>query len=74
MKKDEKEKKFFVEESPKVSKVSAINSGRKKFNFKQVISQSKKVIAFGRPYHIYLYLSLFGVFAGTFTELMMPVY
>lgn len=74
MKENEKEKKFSVEESPKVSKVSAINSGRKKFNFKQVFSQAKKVIAFGRPYHIYLYLSLFGVFAGTFTELMMPVY
>ena len=65
---------FSVEESPTGSKVTSIAKGRKKFNVKKIFSQLKKVIAFGKPFHIYLYLSLFGVFASTIFDLLVPVF
>jgi ATP-binding cassette subfamily B protein len=74
MKKQTEQVGFSVEESPTKSKARAINLGRRKFNFKKVWQQTKKVIAFGRPFHIYLYLSIFGVFASTLFDLLIPVF
>lgn len=65
---------FSVEESPAGSKIISIAKGRKKFNLKQIISQAKKVISFGKQYHAYLFLSIFGVLASTFFDLLVPVY
>ena len=65
---------FSVEESPKQSKVVSIAKGRKKFHLKHIFAQIKKVIGFGKPFHAYLYLSLFGVLFGTLCELFVPVF
>src|SRR5574344_297271 len=72
MKKDSA--KFSVEESPRISKVTAIDKGRKKFHLKEIFSQTKRVIGFGRAYHIYLYISLFGVFVSTICDLFAPIF
>ena len=74
MSKKNEETDFSVEESPAGSKVVSIAKGRKKFNLRHVVSQAKKVIGFGKAFHIYLYLSIFGVFASTFFDLIMPVF
>lgn len=74
MSKKNEETDFSVEESPAGSKVASIAKGRKKFNLKHIVSQAKKVIGFGKAFHIYLYLSIFGVFASTFFDLIMPVF
>ena len=74
MSKKAKENVFSVEESPAGSKVVSIAKGRKKFNLKQVLRQTKKVIGFGKPFHAYLYLSLFGVLASTLFDLLIPVF
>jgi ATP-binding cassette, subfamily B, multidrug efflux pump len=65
---------FSKEESPVLSKIRAISKGRKKFNLKELFKQTKRIIAFGKQYHIYLYLSLFGVFASTLFDLLAPVF
>ncbi len=65
---------FSVEESPEGSKVTSIAKGRKKFNLKSIIFQTKKVLAFGKPFHAYLYLSILGVFVSTIFDLLIPVY
>lgn len=74
MNKNEQKTDFSVEESPQSSKAISIAKGRKKFNIKQIWSQTKKIIKFGKPFHIYLYLSIFGVFASTLFDLLVPVY
>ena len=74
MDRNKQKNQFSIEESPEISKVKSIAKGRKKFNLKQIFSQAKKVIGFGKPFHIYLYLSLIGVFASTFFDLLVPVY
>ena len=73
---DKKEQKntFAIEESPSGSKAVAITKGRRKFKIKQILSQTKKVIAFGKPFHGYLYLSLLGVFTSTLFDLLIPVF
>lgn len=65
---------FSVEESPESSKVVSIAKGRKKFHLKQIVRQAKKVIGFGKPFHIYLYLSILGVFVSTLCDLLTPVF
>src|SRR5574344_1170106 len=65
---------FSIEESPNVSKALAITKGRKKFHLKQVFLQAKRVIGFGKQFHAYLYLSIIGVFASTFFDLLSPVF
>ncbi len=65
---------FAVEESPEKSRANSIAKGRKKFNIKNIFVQTKKVLAFGKPYHAYLYLSIFGVFISTIFDLLIPVY
>lgn len=74
MDKDKQSNQFSVEESPAGSKVISIAKGRKKFNLKQIFAQTKKVISFGKQFHAYLYLSIFGVLASTFFDLLIPVY
>lgn len=74
MDKKEQKNSFSVEESPSGSKVAAIAKGRRKFKLKQMFLQTKKVIAFGKPFHGYLYLSLFGVFTSTLFDLLIPVF
>lgn len=70
-----KQKKFFsVEETPAISKARAIIKGKKKFNFKQVFLQAKKILSFGKKFNMYLFWSIFGVVVSTFCDLMMPVY
>lgn len=74
MNKKDNSNQFSVEESPQGSKVVAIAKGRKKFNLKQMLLQTKKVIGFGKQFHGFLYLSIFGVFAGTVFDLLIPVF
>ena len=69
-----KDNDFSVEESPTKSKETAISATKKHTDFKHIIKQIKRVISFGKPFHGYLYLSLFGVFLGTFFDLLVPVY
>ncbi len=47
---------------------------KRNINFKQSLKITGKVIAFGKPYHKYLYLSLLSIFLQTFCQLMQPVY
>lgn len=65
---------FSEEESPSGSKVTSIAKGRKKFKLKPMLSQVKKVLAFGKPFHGYLYLSIIGVFLSTICDLLIPVF
>lgn len=65
---------FAVEESPSGSKVTSITKGRRKFHLKSIFGQIKKVLAFGKPYHAYLYLSVLGVFLSTIFDLLIPVF
>ena len=70
-----KQKKFFsVEESPAISRAKAIIKGKRKFNIKQIILQTKKILGFGKKFNMYLFWSIFGVVVSTFCDLMMPVY
>lgn len=47
---------------------------KRKISFKKSLKITGKVIAFGKPYHKYLYLSLLSIFLQTFCQLMQPVY
>lgn len=47
---------------------------KRKISFKESLKITGKVIAFGKPYHKYLYLSLLSIFLQTFCQLMQPVY
>ena len=46
----------------------------KKVKFKQALKTTGKVIAFGKPYHKYLYLALLFIFLQTICDLMVPIF
>lgn len=53
----------------------AIGSAKqKKLTLKEAIRSAKKVIAFGKPFHSYLYIALVAIFIQTFFELLAPVF
>ena len=54
--------------------VVSASFSKRKISFKQSLKITGKVIAFGKPYHKYLYLSLISIFLQTFCQLMQPVY
>ena len=62
------------EESPIISEVQTLRISRKARSFKKFFSTAKKVIAFGKPFHRYLYIALFAIFVETFFELLVPVF
>ena len=62
------------EESPIISDVQTLRSSRKHRSFKKAFVTAKRVIAFGKPYHKYLYIALFAIFVQTFFELLAPVF
>ena len=66
MNKKQPKNNFSVEESPAGSKVVSIAKGRKKFHLKQIFAQTRKVIGFGKPFHGYLYLSIFRFWSAHF--------
>ena len=62
------------EESPIISDVQTLRRSRKHRSFKKAFVTAKRVIAFGKPYHKYLYIALFAIFVQTFFELLAPVF
>lgn len=63
------------EESPVITEAVALKNTKKgKLTLKQSLKYAKKIIAFGKPFHAYLYISLFSIFVQTFFELMVPIY
>lgn len=63
-----------VEESPVISDVQTLRQSRKKRSIKGAIRTAKKIIAFGKPFHGYLYLAIFSILVETFFELLAPVF
>ena len=59
-------------ESPVLSIPVALSTKRVKA--KNALKTIKNVIAFGKPFHGYLYLAIFFVLVSTFCDLMIPVY
>ena len=59
-------------ESPVLSIPVALSTRRVKA--KNALKTIKNVIAFGKPFHGYLYLAIFFVLVSTFCDLMIPVY
>ena len=49
-------------------------ASEKKLTLKEAIKSAKKVIAFGKPFHSYLYIALVAIFIQTFFELLAPVF
>ena len=66
---------LLVEESARTSDVYAIGTAKKKkVSLKQSFKSAKKVIAFGKPFHGYLYVALVAILIQTFFELLAPVF
>jgi len=63
-----------LEESPTVNDAQVISNAKKKISLKQALAYSKKIIAFGKPFHANLYIALFSIFVQTFFELLAPIY
>ncbi|MBO7508471.1 MAG: ABC transporter ATP-binding protein, partial [Clostridia bacterium] len=71
----EKETKVFsTEERPFLSKERAIIKGKRKFNFKKIWQQTKKILSFGKKHNIYLFWSIFGVIVSTVCDMMIPIF
>ena len=62
------------EESPIISEAQTLKRSRKAKTLKKFLSSAKKVIAFGKPFHRYLYIALLAIFIQTFFELLVPVF
>lgn len=77
MAKQRKNKKadILIDESKRNTDIYLIGSAKKKkMNLKGAFSSAKKVIAFGKPFHSYLYIALVSIFIQTFFELLAPVF
>ncbi len=62
-----------VDESLLTSEEYAIGK-KKKISAKQFIASAKKVIAFGKPFHGFLWIAIISIFIQTFFELLAPVF
>lgn len=62
------------EESPIYSDAKVIRQSHKAKSLKHTFAMAKKVIAFGKPFHGYLYIALISIFIENFFELLAPVF
>lgn len=58
---------------PVISKAKSVLQTRH-VKFRTAFKTVCKIIKFGKPFHIYLYVALLGVFLSTFFGLLVPVY
>jgi len=72
MKKNKKENVSLQQEAPVLSIPMSLS--KRKVKVKNALKTIKNVIAFGKPFHGYLYLAIFFVLISTFCDLMVPVF
>ncbi len=73
-KKDFKKFNIFEDSNTELTDANVIASSKKHISLKDKLKIIKKLIAFGKPFHGYLYVALICIVLQTFFELLVPVF